>query len=183
MPSKRVAILVSGTFLRFFLKNTAKSLVRPMVRQGHTVDFFCTLLTGNHTPWKADKRPYLYQLTWDPIFGEPWAKMPSDVHIRSVIKKTITSVGGVVRHVGLRAAVRLDNDARLQKVRREAQRRFPGEDPDARFPTAPLGATSTVADANRNMLRLFYTVERTFDVMVPSRPSLPRTSLRAMPSL
>lgn len=166
--SKRVAILVSGTFRRFFLKSTANNLVRPMVRQGHTVDFFGTLATGEHTPWKADARPYLNHLTWDPIFGEPSPTLPTDVHIRSIITETITSAGGSAVQLKLLDAVSLDDDARLRSLRWEARRRFPDEDPDARFPTRSLagkGVTSTVADANRNMLRLFRALEWTFDAM------------------
>lgn len=166
-----MAILVSGSFRRFFLSSTAAKLVKPMVKQGHIVELFAFLLTGEHTPWKSDVRPYLKHLTWDPAFGPPSQEQPSDERIRSTVAGAIHSVGGTVRYLELRDTVLLDDDERLRDLRSEAQRRFPEEDPDSRFPTRSLGRTTTVADANRNMLRLFRALEWIFDAMVP--PSHP----------
>ena len=164
---KHVAILVSGSFRRFFLRSTAANLVKPMVRQGHTVELFAFLMTGEHTPWKSDVRPYLKHLTWDPAFGPPSQEKPSDERIRSTIIGAVHSAGGTVRYLELRNTVLLDDDEQLRNLRSEAQRQFPKEDPDSRFPTRSLGRTATVADANRNMLRLFRALEWTFDAMVP----------------
>ena len=66
---KRVATLVSGTFLRFFLDSLAMRLVWPLVAQGHKVDCFIALSTALHKPWRTDS--YLRHLTWDPVFGKP----------------------------------------------------------------------------------------------------------------
>ena len=170
---KRVAILISGSFRRFFLLSTAANLVKPMVNQGHTVDFFAFLMTGEHTPWKSDVRPYLKYLTWDPAFGPPSQERPNDERIRSTVVRAIHSAGGTVRYFKLRDMVALSDDKRLRDLRSEAQRQFPEEDPDSRFPTRSLGRTATVADANRNMLRLFRALEWAFDAMVPhlARPN------------
>eukprot|EP00316_Scyphosphaera_apsteinii_P011208 CAMPEP_0119303114 /NCGR_PEP_ID=MMETSP1333-20130426/4595_1 /TAXON_ID=418940 /ORGANISM="Scyphosphaera apsteinii, Strain RCC1455" /LENGTH=734 /DNA_ID=CAMNT_0007305695 /DNA_START=112 /DNA_END=2313 /DNA_ORIENTATION=+ len=163
---KHLAILVSGSFRRFFLRSMAIKLVAPTVMQGHTVDVFTFLVTGKHTPWKTDMRPYLKALTWDPIFGPASVQQLSHKHIRTTITEAITSAGGFARYVELRDTVSLDDDVRLQYLRREAKWRFPEEDPDSRFPTRPLGRSATAADANRNMLRLFRALEWTFDAMV-----------------
>ena len=153
----RVAVVVAGSFHRYFLMSSMQHLVRPLTEQNHTVDYFLTLSTRKYTPWRNDH--YLHSLTWDPEFGHPSKHhLPRYAHIRHVVKSRVAHAGGRVRCFALRPRTNISDDLRLQKLRSRALELHPEEDPDTRFPVSSLGK-GNVAAANRNMLRMFRALE------------------------
>lgn len=44
-PSMNVSVLVAGTFVRYFTSG-CEQLIAPMTRQGHSVDYYALLTTG-----------------------------------------------------------------------------------------------------------------------------------------
>ena len=159
---KRVATLVSGTFLRFFLDSLAMRLVWPLVAQGHKVDCFIALSTALHKPWRTDS--YLRHLTWDPVFGKPNSQ-PTHEQIRRTIEWRIASAGGRLRRLDLFKEVGLDDDPRQRSLRKNSSHHRPGTDIYESFPAVSMGA-GNVVDANKNMLRLFKALEALWDALI-----------------
>ena len=62
--SHDVSVLVAGTFLRYFT-SACEHLIAPMTLQGHSVDYYATLTTGQARRW----RPTTLDVTYDPRFG------------------------------------------------------------------------------------------------------------------
>ena len=162
LHQKRVATLVSGTFLRFFLDSLAMRLVWPLTAQGHKVDCFIALSTALHKPWRTDS--YMRHLTWDPVFGKPTSQ-PTHEQIRSTIEWRIASAGGRLCRLDLFKEVTLDDDPRLRSLRKKTSHHRPGTDIYESFPAVSMGA-GNVVDANKNMLRLFKALEALWDVLI-----------------
>ena len=59
--SHDVSVLVAGTFLRYFT-SACEHLIAPMTLQGHSVDYYATLTTGQARRW----RPTTLDVTYDP---------------------------------------------------------------------------------------------------------------------
>jgi len=52
-PAYRIAILTAGTLRRYFPRDVASNLIAPLVREGHTVDYFLSLNTEEFKAWKT----------------------------------------------------------------------------------------------------------------------------------
>jgi hypothetical protein len=66
--SERVAVLVAGSFNRYFLVSSAERLVAPLRKQGYIVDYFLSLTTEAAKPYRAELG-YTQYATWDPVFS------------------------------------------------------------------------------------------------------------------
>ena len=160
----RVAVMVSGSLLRYFLTSTMTKVVKPLAAQGHSVDYYVALSTGSHTPWRT--AAYMSHLTWDPSFGPPSQAIPNASHVRARIVSAFTaalgkaksSQGRLVR-TDIFEQMPLDDDVRLQALRQAARAKQPTADPDMAFPIVSNGKGSK-GDANRNFLRLYRALEQ-----------------------
>ena len=134
---------------RFTLQPTVDRLVRPLVRKGHQVDYFVTLVTGKHTPWKS--KDYFNHLVPDESFS-------TNLSIHDTLQHHMQAAGGTLAHLELRDEIVIDADPRLKARRDAARRQWPNEDPDLRFPVRSLGS-GNIAEANRNIMRMFSGLE------------------------
>jgi hypothetical protein len=167
----RVAIVVAGSFRRYFLESSANKLVRPLVEQGYDVDYFLSLTTEEAKAYRADDE-YMSKITWDPVFGPEidWLgrklPIPTAEHIKSVIRAKIEGQCGTVRHVAIRDQVDIDSNPQLKWRRKKARSLRKHEDPDTRFPLLDLRNPKVIertATANRNFLRLHLAVQGLWD--------------------
>ena len=63
----RLAVVVAGSFGQFIFQSSVLQLVKPLVTQGHLVDYYLSLTTGENTSSSA--HGLNHYLTLDPIFG------------------------------------------------------------------------------------------------------------------
>ena len=134
---------------RFTLQPTVDRLVRPLVRKGHQVDYFVTLVTKKHTPWR--NKDYFNHLVPDESFS-------TNLSIHDTLQHHMQAAGGTLAHLELRDEIVIDADPRLKARRDAARRQWPNEDPDLRFPVRSLGS-GNIAEANRNIMRMFSGLE------------------------
>ena len=171
-PRQRLAVLVAGTLLRYFLASTCERLIRPLVLQGHTVDYFLALSTAAHTPWRSVAATD--HLTWDPVFGfEP----PARDHVKRTVEEFVSRAGGTLRKFELRETVALDDDPRLLRALNASMdwkrfgrtgtslQRHADADPFKNFPVHShgSGAGTSRAVANRNFVRVYKAIEELWD--------------------
>jgi hypothetical protein len=163
----RVAVLVAGGFLRYFLESSANRLVAPLVRQKHSVDYFLSLTTEAAKPYRASFG-YTHRATWDPVFssnalGDLDCSMPNHTVITDTVSKVMARAGARLREFTLHDHIDVEADARIRKRHQKSMIRHPSEDPDLRFPTYDLGSAADHSSnivANRNLLRLHLSMER-----------------------
>ena len=102
LPSKklRLAVVVAGSFQRYFLQSTVDRLIKPMVNKGHDVDYYVSLTMSNPPPFRSKNR-YMQYIQYDPIFGDAdnVTGIPSLQHIQHVIEEEVAHAGGRVRHL------------------------------------------------------------------------------------
>jgi len=166
----RVAVLVAGTFARYFTSG-CEQLIAPMTQQGHSVDYYALLTTGQARSWRAGA--HSAHVTYDPLFGPSPAadgsaaastSRPSNEHIEATVRRCVEAANGTLRHFELPEAVDLDNDWRLQRELKASG--AGGGDPYVRFPLPGLSARARTAEAldaagqaNRNFLRVYKALE------------------------
>ena len=165
-----VSVLVAGTFVRYFT-SACVHLIAPMTQQGHSVDYYTVLTTGQARRW----RPTSLDVTYDPRFGLPdtGASRPSNERIEATVRRCVEAANGTLRHFELPEAVDLNDDPRLQRalnassayndrrlhrsseLHRARDRalnasrapRIQSEDPYVRFPLPALSARARTAAA------------------------------------
>ena len=167
-PKYRVAVLVAGGFLRYFLESSAKRLVAPLTRQMHSVDYYLSLTLEAAKPYRA-AFGYTQRATWDPIFSRVCAQtdlddsaMPNKTVITDTVRNVLTQAGAQLREFRLSQQIDVDTDNRVYKRHQELIARHPNEDPNLRFPTYDLGSDADHSSnivANRNLLRLHLSME------------------------
>jgi len=161
--TKRVAVMVAGSYNRYFLKSSADHLIKPLTKQGYHVDYFLSLTTESALAYRAELG-YTSFSTSDPVFGNGEREVAHYSNdISQIVKKLLGQVGANLREFRLQYQLSLNSDARLHDHRRMAKRENPTEDPDLRFPTRDLSASAAHAQnavANRNLLRLHLAMER-----------------------
>ena len=119
------------------------------MRKGHQVDYFVTLVTKKHTPWR--NKDYFNHLVPDESFS-------TNLSIHDTLQHHMQAAGGTLAHLELRDEIVIDADPRLKARRDAARRQWPNEDPDLRFPVRSLGS-GNIAEANRNIMRMFSGLE------------------------
>jgi hypothetical protein len=161
--NKRVAVLVAGSYNRYFLKSSAVQLVKPLTEQGYHVDYFLSLSTEAALAYRAELG-YTNRATVDPIFaagGREKAHQP--IYISLIVRKVLGEAGARLREFILQHQLSLNSDARIRDRHHLAKRANPTEDVDLRFPTKdvrPQADHLSNAVANRNLLRLHLAMER-----------------------
>jgi len=60
---EKVAIITSGTLQRYFLGHATKGLIEPLVKQGHSVDYFLTLYAGRFESFNPHGNDFLSELS------------------------------------------------------------------------------------------------------------------------
>jgi hypothetical protein len=172
--SMRVAIVVAGTFRRLVLTSSVQKLLRPLVQQGYTVDYFVSLTTDTA---KAYRSGYMNETTWDPAFGSEFDKdgnaiaLPNSERIRQTIRERMEGQCGRLRHITVQNVVDVDANARLKQRRQRMKTLYPDEDPDTRFPVVdlrdPVVIDRTVV-GNKNLLRLQLAVRALWEHVLES---------------
>lgn len=92
----RVAVVTSGTLRRYFLGSTVLGLLLPMVRQGHTVDYFVGLTAEVNQPWKSDAKAFIPEV------------MADISEARLLISRKVNEVGATARSVIVESDFHLD---------------------------------------------------------------------------
>ena len=162
-----VSVLVAGTFVRYFT-SACVHLIAPMTQQGHSVDYYTVLTTGQARRW----RPTSLDVTYDPRFGLPdtGASRPSNERIEATVRRCVEAANGTLRHFELPEAVDLNDDPRLQRALNASSDGI--GDPWVRFPLPSLAARAHTAaaldaagQANRNFVRVYKQLEHLWDAM------------------
>ncbi|KAL7568727.1 hypothetical protein ACA910_021721 [Epithemia clementina (nom. ined.)] len=162
-PTKklRIAVVVAGTFLRFSLSSFLENVAANVVKQGHSLDYFVGLTIQNAPAYRAEAG-YMNYITWDPLFGDTPKdkKLPTVEDIQSTMELSFAKIPNAnLRYVKIQTAVDIDKVPEIVEKRKNAQKAYPKDtDLDLRFPMIDLRgkALTRTANANRNMLRLFY---------------------------
>jgi len=161
--TKRVAVMVAGSYNRYFLKSSAVHLIKPLTKQGYNVDYFLSLTTESARAFRAEMG-YTSFSTFDPEFGaEGHGRALRSTYVGLILRKTLGQAGANLREFSLQHQLIVDSDERLHHYHCMAKRENPTEDPDLRFPTKDLSASAAHAQnavANRNLLRLHLAMER-----------------------
>ena len=101
-------------------------------------------------------------LVLDPIFGKcaraSTCHLPTNEVIESTISNGVARAGGRARRIFLQDEVNIDDNHQVKARRDLARAERPNEDPDTQFPIVDLTEPIRTANANRNILRLFYGV-------------------------
>jgi hypothetical protein len=163
-----VSVLVAGTFLRYFTSACVR-LIAPMTQQGHSVDYYTVLTTGQTRRW----RPTTLDVTYDPHFGltDAGASRPSNERIEATVRRCVEAANGTLRHLELPEAVNFDDDPRLQRALNARSTGGVG-DPWTRFPLPSFAARARTAvaldaagQANRNFVRVYKALEHLWNAM------------------
>ena len=118
VDSSHVAVMSSGSLLRFNLQPTVDRIVRPMVQEGHQVEYFIALVTGSRTTWRPSVASH--DISPDPSFS-------SRLSIRETLQLHVQAAGGTLAHLELRSEIMIDADPRLKARRDLARKLWPDE--------------------------------------------------------
>ena len=162
--SNRVAVLVAGSFHRYFLQSSAEKLVAPLRRQGYSVDYFMSLTTEVAKPYRAELG-YTQHASWDPVFSNGTSTdIPNDTRITATVHDVLVKGAGAnLRYFSLSKQIDVEEDPRIRKLHHRASKQHPKEDVDLRFPTLDMSSGARHAAnavANKNIIRLFMSMER-----------------------
>lgn len=165
----RLAVVVAGSLKRFVFQSSLQHLIKPTVYQGHMVDYFLALATNSDAPPYRDSSQYMSHIVHDPIFLK-FAEHNTTAMIRNVIKEQLEAVGATLRQISLYDSVNIDSNSQLIRKRILASLQYPNEDPDLRFPILDLRKNARIrtANANRNMLNLFLSIQQLWRTVVDS---------------
>jgi hypothetical protein len=169
-PTKRVAIIVAGSFRRYFFQSSVDHLIKPLVKQGHWVDYYVSLTTEDAPAYRANLG-YMSRLHFDPIFDDLMDRnftIPPNKLLRTTMTKAIRKAGGRLRTLSLKHQINIDDHPLARQARKQAQQEHPREDVDLRFPVLDLRpwTAQQTATANRNLLRLHFAISRLWDRVV-----------------
>ena len=178
LHGERVAILVAGTFDRYFLSSTCENLISPLTRQGHEVDYFLALTTKPPLWWRGYGHA---NTTWDPAFRLGQNKRPSFKHIKQVVNSSVAAANSTLRYFRLSYDLTVRGEPRLEAALNESY--WPAlngsghnemaEDPFIRWPLLAYSmsahrkaanqanalALKAASVANHNILCLFRSLE------------------------
>jgi hypothetical protein len=170
----KIAVVVTGSFHRFVFQSSLQRLIQPLSSQGHYVDYYLSLSLKRAPAYRSNQK-YMDRLVSDPIFDKhiyqednvtlvDEALLKTRIHM--CVQEQLKFTGANLRYMTFQ-----DNYAGMgtsEKVidrRQRAQVMYPHEDPDLRFPifdTRNAAIMNRTANANRNMLNLFYHVKHIY---------------------
>lgn len=175
--TSRLAVIVAGTFQRFFFQSTVEHVIAPLARKGHQVDYFAFLTTNIAPPYRKDFA-YTEYLHWDPALHSSvgdtgGAGQVNFDLVRAKMTQEIQDNGGTLRTLVLKKSANIEDDELITTHRSDAKAKYPDEDPDLRFPILDLRETAKqkTANANRNLLNLHYTVQELWNDVLAAEAS------------
>jgi hypothetical protein len=107
-------------------------LLRPLVQQGNTVDYFVRLTTDTAMVYRSG---YTNETTWDAAaFGSESDKdgqtilpAPNAERIRHIVRDRLENQCGRLRHIAVQDVVDVDAHARLKQRRLRMKTLYPNE--------------------------------------------------------
>ena len=169
----KFAVVVTGLFHRYVFQNSMERFIQPMYRQGHSVDYYVSLSMKQPPAYRSDQTYMNHQVS-DPIFNqciyqedmqtlrdENYRK--TQIHI--FLQQQLKDAGGNLQYLTFQDNyASVDTNAKVIQHRTRALQMYPNEDPDLRFPTLDVrdNAQNRTANANRNMLHLFYHIQHLY---------------------
>lgn len=138
----RIAIVVTGSLQRYHLNSTVHHCIRPLIQQGHSVDYYLSLTPNLPDRDDDDDAEFMRHLTWDPslmIRSSFFSRRPNIKQVQSLIHRELSNAGATVRHLVL-PTERIDIDKHdllsQPALSMATSYRAPekGEDPYSRFP-------------------------------------------------
>jgi len=103
LAPKRVAIVTSGSMLRFVFNSTAQNLIAPLVRDGHSVDYFVTLNMESFRSWTPGANAFVQ----DPqLRGGPDA-------LKRTVEDLVRRAGGTLQRITLNRKMDLNAQEQL----------------------------------------------------------------------
>lgn len=174
--SKLVAVVIAGTLQRFQLNASIQHLLKPLVAQGHHVDYFVSLTTAHAKAYRDDSS-YMSHVHWDPVFsnGTILKNRPGDMHVAITVRRSILGNGGKLRNLILRESIDINSDKLLKKHRKLALQTYPKEDPDLRFPIMDLRndiVKKRTINGNQNILRLMLATYELWKILMQVEKNL-----------
>ena len=172
----KLAIVVTGSFHRFIFQSSMMRFIQPLTNQGHSVDYYLSLSMKKAPAYRSDQN-YMNLLVNDPIFDRyinhnddgtvllDEALIKARIHM--VVQQQLEIAGANLRYMTFQDNYPgIDSHPHVIERRKLAQQMYPNEDPDLRFPTFDIRDVSTMnrtANANRNMLNLFYHIQHVYN--------------------
>ena len=175
----KLAIVVTGSFHRFIFQSSMQRFIQPLTSQGHYVDYYLSLSMKKTPAYRSDQN-YMNLLVNDPIFDRYVRQNENETvllddaliqaRIHMVIQQQLEVAGANLRHITFQDNYSdMDRHPQIMELRERATQLYPNEDPDLRFPTLDIRDVTTMnrtANANRNMLNLFYHIQHLYQQML-----------------
>ena len=174
-PKKyKIAVIVTGSFHRFIFQSSMERFIQPLSSQGHYVDYFLSLSMKKAPAYRSDQNYMNHQVS-DPIFDkyirqeDNAALLDAAIikeRIETFMQQELQRAGSNLRHLTFQDNYSgMDENANVTERRTRALQMYPDEDPDLRFPLLDIrnaAIMSRTANANRNMLNLFYHIQHIY---------------------
>jgi hypothetical protein len=175
----KFAVVVTGLFHRYVFQTSMERFVQPLSRQGHLVDYYVSLSMKQPPAYRSDQTYMNHQVS-DPIFDQYIYQQDNGMRtvldendkktrIQLFLQQQLKDAGGNLQYMTFQDNYAgMDTNARVIQRRTQALQMYPNEDPDLRFPTLDLrdGVRNRTANANRNMLHLFYHIQHLYGQVI-----------------
>ena len=174
-PERRVAIIVAGTLQRFIFRNMMENLIHPLVKTSAKVDYYLFLTTLAGTPYRSGsgQSSYLHHIQKDPLLppliSHSNYTSGDSILIEEFIRSHLGRAGASIGELIIQESIDIDSEPMLRARREKARKEYPEEDADLRFPTFDIRSKEIgirTANANRNLLRLHFAVERLWESLI-----------------
>ena len=177
VEKQRVAVIVAGTWARYMFNSSLHHLIRPMLAQGHDVDYYLYLTTAKAKAYRSESE-YMNHVRSDPVLGEHITTNGTEFinstefsngtafskgteYLRSEMK----AVGVSFAEIVIKERVDIDSNMLLKESRSAAN----ASDPDTKFPMFDSRTDQTerrTANGNRNLLRLHLAIQHLWQRLV-----------------
>jgi hypothetical protein len=174
----KIAVVVTGSFQRFIFQSTLQHVMQPLRTQGHTIDYYVSLSMYNAPAYRSELN-YMNHLASDPIFDKCIYQEDNVTfhnntflkkRVHELIKEQVMNNGANLQYMTYQDNYAgIDTNERIQDRRNRAKHLYPHEDPDVRFPMMDIrnaGVMNRTANANRNMLNLFYHMQHVYQQLL-----------------
>ena len=175
----RLAIVITGSFHRYLFQSSLRHFLRPLVQQGHVVEYYVSLSMQKAPAFRSDQKYMTWQVH-DPIFDSCIYEdkdhtivrdlRSRKTQIRQLVQEQLTQTGVHFRYLTFQDTYAgMDQHTKVQQHRQRARQSHPHDDPDVRFPVLDVRNDAVMqrnANANRNMLHLFYHLQHLYQQVV-----------------
>ena len=175
----RIAILVTGSFHRFVFQSSIEQFLLPLTQQGHHVDYYLSLSLTKSPAYRSNQNYMNYQVN-DPLFDEyihqkdnvtlvDATRMKERIH--TLIQQLLQMAGVHLQYMTFQDTYdSMDTHSKVIERRQQARQWYPDDDdPDVRFPVWDIRNAAVqrrTANANRNMLHLFYHIQHLYQQLL-----------------